>query len=140
MRFLNRIFTIKQVPVVNWSSEFPLNTKPRSVTLVMLVIGLFLFGLGEAIIIGSGSGVNYAMLIKEVAQCPNILIVDECRKSGCYGEGILVNLSKNLSKNKRINLHASQDSFISLGDAATATLISKDSIIKESLEMLNEKK
>ena len=58
MRFLNRIFTIKQVPVVNWSSEFPLNTKPRSVTLVMLVIGLFLFGLGEAIIIGSGSGVS----------------------------------------------------------------------------------
>ena len=58
MRFLNRIFTIKQVPVVNWSSEFPLNTKPRLVTLVMLVIGLFLFGLGEAIIIGSGSGVS----------------------------------------------------------------------------------
>ena len=86
------------------------------------------------------SDINYEMLIKEVAQCSNILIVDECRKSGCYGEGILVNLSKNLNKNKRINLHASEDSFISLGDAATATLISKDSIIKESLEMLNEKK
>ena len=86
------------------------------------------------------SDINYELLIKEVAQCSNILIVDECRKSGCYGEGILVNLSKNLNKNKRINLHASEDSFISLGDAATATLISKDSIIKESLEMLNEKK
>ena len=58
MRFLNRIFTIKNVPSVNWSSEFPLNTRPRFITLLMLVIGLFLFGLGEAIIIGSGSGVS----------------------------------------------------------------------------------
>ena len=58
MRFLHRIFTIKQVPSVNWSSGFPLNTRPRFITLLMLVIGLFLFGLGEAIIIGSGSGVS----------------------------------------------------------------------------------
>ena len=58
MGFLNRVFTIKKVPNVSWSSEFPLNTKPKLTTLIMLVIGLFLFGLGEAIIIGSGSGVS----------------------------------------------------------------------------------
>lgn len=58
MGFLSRVFTIKKVPNVSWSSEFPLNTKPKLTTLIMLVIGLFLFGLGEAIIIGSGSGVS----------------------------------------------------------------------------------
>ena len=58
MRFLSRIFSIKAVPSLSWSSEFPLNTKPRLKTMVMLIIGLFLFGLGEAIIIGSGSGVS----------------------------------------------------------------------------------
>ena len=75
MRFLNRIFTIKQVPIVNWSSEFPLNTKPRSVTLVMLVIGLFLFGLGEAIIIGSGSGVSpWTVLAQGISMRSNLSI------------------------------------------------------------------
>lgn len=58
MGFLSRVFTIKKVPNVSWSSEFPLNTKPKLTTLIMLVIGLFLFGLGEAIIISSGSGVS----------------------------------------------------------------------------------
>ena len=58
MRFLSRIFSIKAVPSLSWSSEFPLNPKPRPITIIMLVIGLFLFGLGEAIIIGSGSGVS----------------------------------------------------------------------------------
>lgn len=58
MRFLSRIFSIKSVPSLSWSSEFPLNTRPRLKTMVMLIIGLFLFGLGEAIIIGSGSGVS----------------------------------------------------------------------------------
>ena len=58
MGFLSRVFTIKKVPNVSWSSQFPLNTKPKLTTLIMLVIGLFLFGLGEAIIIGSGSGVS----------------------------------------------------------------------------------
>ena len=58
MRLLTRIFTIKSVPSVSWSSDLPLNTRPRFITLTMLIIGLFLFGLGEAIIIGSGSGVS----------------------------------------------------------------------------------
>ena len=58
MRFLRRLFTIKEVPSVNWSSDLPLNTKPRFYTVIMLVTGLFFFGLGEAIIIGSGSGVS----------------------------------------------------------------------------------
>ena len=75
MRFLHRIFTIKQVPSVSWRSEFPLNTKPRFITLLMLIIGLFLFGLGEAIIIGSGSGVSpWTVLAQGISSRSNLSI------------------------------------------------------------------
>ena len=58
MKILNQIFTIKKVPSVNWSSELPLNMRPKLKTLIMLIVGLFLFGLGEAILISSGLGVS----------------------------------------------------------------------------------
>ena len=58
MKILNQIFTIKEVPSVNWSSELPLNMRPKLKTLLMLIVGLFLFGLGEAILISSGLGVS----------------------------------------------------------------------------------
>ena len=75
MRFLHRIFTIKQVPSVSWRSEFPLNTKPRFITLLMLIIGLFLFGLGEAIIIGSCSGVSpWTVLAQGISSRSNLSI------------------------------------------------------------------
>ena len=75
MRFLTKIFTIKKVPSVSWSSDFPLNTKPKFNTLIMLVIGLFLFGLGEAIIIGSGSGVSpWTVLAQGISSRTNLSI------------------------------------------------------------------
>ena len=75
MGFLSRVFTIKKVPNVSWSSEFPLNTKPKLTTLIMLVIGLFLFGLGEAIIIGSGSGVSpWTVLAQGISSKTNLSI------------------------------------------------------------------
>ena len=36
-----------------------------------------------------------------------------------------------------IKLHAAEDSFIPLGEAATVTLPSKESIIKHALELVN---
>jgi hypothetical protein len=75
MGFLSRVFTIKKVPNVSWSSEFPLNTKPKLSTLIMLVIGLFLFGLGEAIIIGSGSGVSpWTVLAQGISSKTNLSV------------------------------------------------------------------
>ena len=75
MGFLSRVFTIKKVPNVSWSSEFPLNTKPKLNTLIMLVIGLFLFGLGEAIIIGSGSGVSpWTVLAQGISSKTNLSV------------------------------------------------------------------
>ena len=36
-----------------------------------------------------------------------------------------------------IDLHAAEDSFISIGKAATVTLPSKDSIVKNALNLVN---
>ena len=41
-----------------WSSPTPYNLKPKIKTFVYLILGLTLFGLGEAIMIASGGGVS----------------------------------------------------------------------------------
>ena len=53
-----KIFSIRSVPTTNWSSEKPLNFSPKSLTLVMLCFGLFLFGLGESLIITASAGMS----------------------------------------------------------------------------------
>ena len=49
---------IKNIPKNSWSSKKPLNFKPKVKTLVFLVFGLFLFGLGETLLLASGGGVS----------------------------------------------------------------------------------
>lgn len=49
---------VKNVPVVGWSSATPLNFRPRIPTLFWLIIGLFLFGTGETLLIAAGAGVS----------------------------------------------------------------------------------
>ncbi|MDC1280259.1 hypothetical protein N8Z07_02990 [Pelagibacteraceae bacterium] len=48
--------TIKNVPKVSWSSDKPLNLKPKISTLFFLCFGLVLFGLGEGLLIVSAMG------------------------------------------------------------------------------------
>ena len=50
--------SIKNVPKVSWSSNKPLNLKPRFLTLFFLCFGLTLFGLGEGLLIVSASGAS----------------------------------------------------------------------------------
>ena len=83
------------------------------------------------------SDINYETLLKEISPCKKILIVDECRRSGCHGEGILTNLILKSKTSLNIDLHAAEDSFISIGNAATATLPSKDSIVQNALNLVN---
>ncbi len=47
-----------KIPRTIWSSENPLNLKPRLVTLLLLVSGLWIFGTGEALLIDAGIGVS----------------------------------------------------------------------------------
>ncbi|DAC61244.1 TPA: hypothetical protein HA324_04100 [Candidatus Thalassarchaeaceae archaeon] len=47
----------KKVPTTTWSSDNPMSTRPKLKTLVILIIGLWIFGTGDAIIIAAGLGV-----------------------------------------------------------------------------------
>jgi len=49
---------IKNIPKTTWSSKKPLNIKPKIKTLLFLKLGLFLFGLGETLLLASGAGVS----------------------------------------------------------------------------------
>ena len=53
-----KIFSVRSVPITNWSSENPLNFSPKPLTIAFLCIGLVLFGLGESLIITSGAGMS----------------------------------------------------------------------------------
>ena len=54
-----RIFKlIKNIPKNSWSSKKPHNFKPKIKTLLFLIFGLFLFGLGETLLLASGAGVS----------------------------------------------------------------------------------
>ncbi|MEM7565131.1 MAG: hypothetical protein AAF353_19125 [Pseudomonadota bacterium] len=55
---MNKIFSVKEVPVMPWSSASPYNLKPSFKTFADLNLGLILFGLGEALLIASGAGVS----------------------------------------------------------------------------------
>ena len=56
---LSLIFlSIKNVPKTNWSSNTPLNFKPKLKTFVLLCLGLSLFGFGESLLIHSTIGVS----------------------------------------------------------------------------------
>ena len=58
LKFFKIFKSVKSIPKVSWSSKKSLNLKPKIKTLMFLVIGLFLFGLGETILLASGAGVS----------------------------------------------------------------------------------
>jgi len=49
---------IKNIPKNSWSSKEPLNFKPKIKTVLFLIFGLFLFGLGETLLLASHAGVS----------------------------------------------------------------------------------
>ena len=50
--------TIKKIPKTYWSSEKPLNFKPKISTFLFLCLGLTLFGLGEGLLLVSSTGAS----------------------------------------------------------------------------------
>ena len=50
--------SVKKVPMLFWSSPKAFTLTPSLVSVVLLVIGLVLFGLGEALLIAAGVGVS----------------------------------------------------------------------------------
>lgn len=55
---LFKFLTVKAVPKLFWSAPKALTMRPPRVSLLFLVVGLFLFGLGEALIIAGAVGLS----------------------------------------------------------------------------------
>ena len=58
MNFLINILQIKKIPNLSWSSQDPLNFKPKFKTILYLVLGLILFATGETLLITANQGVS----------------------------------------------------------------------------------
>ena len=84
------------------------------------------------------SPIDISSLMKSIGSCKKILIVDECRKTGCHGEEIFLKINQSSNQNLSIRLHAAEDSFIPLGISATSTLPSVESIINSAMDLLND--
>ena len=66
---ISKIFLITSVPKTNWSSNKPDNVKPKLETFFFLCFGLFLFGLGESILVISQNGVTpWTVLAEGIAE------------------------------------------------------------------------
>jgi uncharacterized membrane protein YczE len=66
---LFKTFLISRVPLVSWSSLKPNNLKPKIKTFFFLCLGLFIFGLGESILVVSQYGVTpWTVLAEGVAK------------------------------------------------------------------------
>ncbi|MBT5429743.1 MAG: hypothetical protein HOK89_07465 [Rhodospirillaceae bacterium] len=58
MNSILSFLSVRTIPLLSWSSPKPLNFFPKMATLGYLLLGLLLFGLGEAILIAAGAGVS----------------------------------------------------------------------------------
>ena len=58
MNFIYLIFSLKKIPKLSWSSDDEFNFKPKFLTIIYLIIGLLLFGLGETLLITASLGVS----------------------------------------------------------------------------------
>jgi len=76
-------------------------------------------------------------LLEEIGDCPHVLIVDECRKTGSWSEWMCGLLIEKAVKVPRVKVVAADDCFIPLGEAAAAGLPSRDEIVTEALRLVN---
>ena len=59
------IFTLKKMPRLSWSSSVELNFKPKIKTLVFLIFGLILFGLGETLLVTANIGLSPWFILQQ---------------------------------------------------------------------------
>jgi len=68
MKLFSESLTVKKIPKASWSSEDSFNLKPKLKTFIFLVFGLFLFGLGESLLITRSAGVGpYTVLAQGIS-------------------------------------------------------------------------
>jgi len=84
------------------------------------------------------SDIKKEALLEEIGDCPHVLIVDECRKTGSWSEWMCGLLVERAVKVPRVKVVAADDCFIPLGKASAAGLPSRDEIVTEALRLLNK--
>ena len=58
LKIISDVFKVKSIPKLFWTSIETYTLRPNPVSFVMLLIGLGMFGLGEALLIAAGVGVS----------------------------------------------------------------------------------
>lgn len=77
-------------------------------------------------------------LLNEIIDCPHVLVVDECRKTGSWSEWMCGAILENMAPVPRVKVVAADDCFIPLGKAASAGLPSRDEIVTSALQLVNK--
>ncbi len=72
-----KLLSQKHIPNLNWSSSSPLNYRPKLKTLVLLILGLTLFGLGESLLITANIGVSPWIVLSQGVSSVTSLSVGE---------------------------------------------------------------
>lgn len=80
---------------------------------------------------------NIDLIIKALAGCKKVLIVDECRRRGSLSEELFTALHEAKPGHFQVSRLCAQDSFIPLGAAAYTVLPSAQQIIEQALELLD---
>lgn len=78
---------------------------------------------------------NEEAILAAIAPCKNVLIVDECRRTGSLSEALMTLVMERAKPTSRLARLTAEDCFIPLGRGATVTLPSRDSIIKAALDL-----
>jgi 2-oxoisovalerate dehydrogenase E1 component len=75
-------------------------------------------------------------LCEVLAPCANVLIVDECRRTGSISEALVTAMVEGLKILPRIKRVTAEDCFIPLADAANLVLPDVDSIMRAALDLV----
>lgn len=76
------------------------------------------------------TGIDHDAVHQRVVECEQVLVVDECRRSGSLSEELITGLVERGMASDRLHRLTAEDSFIPLGRAATVTLPSVESIVE----------
>ncbi|WP_338035608.1 thiamine pyrophosphate-dependent enzyme [Billgrantia antri] len=82
------------------------------------------------------TAIDHDAVHRLVADCAQILIVDECRRSGSPSEELIAGLVERGMASDRLHRLTAEDSFIPLGRAATVTLPSVQAIVAQGRRLV----
>ncbi|WP_338066169.1 thiamine pyrophosphate-dependent enzyme [Billgrantia endophytica] len=78
------------------------------------------------------TAIDHDAVYRHIAGCDQVLVVDECRRSGSLSEELITALIERGVDGSRLHRLTAEDSFIPLGRAATVTLPSVDAIAERA--------